>query len=273
MSWHRPKRILLLTYERADHIGTSYDQSVVGVPDLRASITKARRVFRGDWVLIRASDVPRFVASRPARVTGRPVEQRTGSSYPDLLWEAEREAGRVLYPLRIPVTFDGGPQTKPGCINWETLAALGFRGKDGFVLETPQQWGKKFTTNIPLLRRVIAVPVAGFTSSFGVVLLGSQRGLPGYPAQSSPRRIAAQIGAHLRGHLLQFDRRPAPALTADAGARLLLTAALLEVLNGAQIVSSPARLVDSRPAEKARPTQAGGRPLLNFPASMRQATG
>jgi hypothetical protein len=91
-----------------------------------------------------------------------------------------------------------------------------------------------------LLRRVIAVPVAGFTSSFGVVLLGSQRGLPGYPAQSSPRRIAAQIGAHLRGHLLQFDRRTAPALTADAGARLLLTAALLEVLIGARTVSSPA---------------------------------
>jgi membrane protease YdiL (CAAX protease family) len=40
----------------------------------------------------------------------------------------------------------------------------------------------------------------------------------------------AEWPAHLRGHLLQFDRRPAPALTADVGARLLATAALLELL-------------------------------------------
>jgi membrane protease YdiL (CAAX protease family) len=40
---------------------------------------------------------------------------------------------------------------------------------------------------------------------------------------------------HLRGHLLLFDRRPAPALTAHAGVRLLLAAALVEVVRLAAV--------------------------------------
>jgi uncharacterized protein len=39
-----------------------------------------------------------------------------------------------------------------------------------------------------------------------------------------------RLSPHLRGHLLQFHRRPAPVHTAHAGARLLLAAALLEVV-------------------------------------------
>jgi uncharacterized protein len=35
---------------------------------------------------------------------------------------------------------------------------------------------------------------------------------------------------HLRGHLLLFDRKPSPALSADTGVGLLLTAALLEIV-------------------------------------------
>jgi membrane protease YdiL (CAAX protease family) len=37
-------------------------------------------------------------------------------------------------------------------------------------------------------------------------------------------------GPHLRGHLLQFDRRPAPAVSATTGIRLLIGAVVLEVL-------------------------------------------
>lgn len=40
---------------------------------------------------------------------------------------------------------------------------------------------------------------------------------------------------HLRGHLLLFDRRPAPAYTAHAGVRLLLAAAFLEVVRLAAV--------------------------------------
>lgn len=40
---------------------------------------------------------------------------------------------------------------------------------------------------------------------------------------------------HLRGHLLLFDRRPTPALTAHAGARLILAAALVEVVRLAAV--------------------------------------
>ena len=45
---------------------------------------------------------------------------------------------------------------------------------------------------------------------------------------------------HLRGHFLQFDARPAPALAASAGVRLLLTAALLEAARLAIIAVYPA---------------------------------
>jgi membrane protease YdiL (CAAX protease family) len=40
---------------------------------------------------------------------------------------------------------------------------------------------------------------------------------------------------HLRGHLLLFDRRPAPAFTAHAGVRLLLAGALLETVRLAAV--------------------------------------
>ena len=40
---------------------------------------------------------------------------------------------------------------------------------------------------------------------------------------------------HLRGHLLLFDRRPTPALTAHAGGRLLLAAAVVEVVRLAAV--------------------------------------
>lgn len=147
-AWSPPQRILLLTYDRADHIGPTVDHGVVGVPDDRGSITRARRVRVNDWVLVRISREAEFRASRPMRVTGRPFLQSEKDGLPDLLWQAEEEAGRVLYPLRIPVSFAGGPQTRVGCINWETLAALRLRGQGGYVLETPQQWGIKFNTNV-----------------------------------------------------------------------------------------------------------------------------
>jgi len=146
--WQKPARILLLTYERTDHALTSYEQNVVGVPGDRGSITRARKVRKGDWVLIRLSDWPGFRASRPALITGRAVVQGEGSPYPNLLWPAELDQQKIIYPVRIPVTFEGGPQTRSGCVNWDSLAALRLRGKDGFVLETPQQWGVKFKTNV-----------------------------------------------------------------------------------------------------------------------------
>ena len=146
--WQAPKRILLLTYDRPDHIITTYDHSVVGVPGDRGSQTRAGRVRPGDWVMIRLSQIGRFAAARPAMVTGRGSLQGLTSPYPALLWEAEKESGRIIYPFRIPVTFEGGPMTKPGCVNWQSLAELRLRGKDGFVLEVPQQWGIKFTTNV-----------------------------------------------------------------------------------------------------------------------------
>jgi hypothetical protein len=147
-TWSHPKRILLLTYKRSDHLATTFDNCVVGIPDHRASITKAKSVRSGDWVLIRLSESGAFAASRPARVAGMPVEQRLGAPYPNLLWPEEVEVGKILFPLRIPVTFEGGPRTRPGCVNFESLSALRLRGKDGYRLDSPQQWGKKFTTNV-----------------------------------------------------------------------------------------------------------------------------
>src|SRR5438874_1117555 len=43
------------------------------------------------------------------------------------------------------------------------------------------------------------------------------------------------LSPHWRGHLLLFDRRPAPAFTARTGARLLLAAALLEIVRLAAV--------------------------------------
>lgn len=146
--WSDPKRILLLTYDRLDHVLTTYANMLVGVPGDRGSITKASRVRRGDWALIRVSSIPEFMASRPAMILDKPRLPALGDPAPEPLWEAETESQKVIYPLRIPVLFEGGPKTKPGCINWETMAGLGFRGKDGYRLETPQQWGIKFSCNV-----------------------------------------------------------------------------------------------------------------------------
>ena len=147
-SWPKPARILLLTYDRADHISTSYRSSLIGVAGDRANATKLKQMRKDDWVLIRISTFPGFQASRPARIVGKVIDQRRGSPYPELLWEEEIETSAIVYPLRIPVSFADGPRTKPGCVNWESLAALRLRGKDGAVLEDPQQWGIKFKTNV-----------------------------------------------------------------------------------------------------------------------------
>lgn len=58
--WERPKRILLLTYEREDHLITSYKEGVLGVPKDRGSITKASQAFRGDWALVRITQYDEF---------------------------------------------------------------------------------------------------------------------------------------------------------------------------------------------------------------------
>ena len=149
MIWPRPTRILLLTYDRADHAASSYDVGLVGVPKDRGSITKASRVRKDDWVLIRISHISpdkpaltEFKATRPGRVIGK------GAEHTSLLWPEEIELQQVRYPFRIPVTFEGGPHTRSGCIDWGALSALRFRGKRGDLLETPQQWGIKFSTNV-----------------------------------------------------------------------------------------------------------------------------
>ena len=148
-NWSRPNRILLLTYNRPEHISTTYRQGVIGVPNERANETKLKRMRVGDWVLIRVSAFEEFQAARPARITGRFIDQRkVGSPYAPLLWEEELELGRIVYPFRIPVSFEGGPHTKAKCVNWKSLASLGLRGKDGALLEDPQQWGIKFKTNV-----------------------------------------------------------------------------------------------------------------------------
>src|SRR5687768_6564885 len=90
--WHRPARILLLTYNRVEHLLTTYRHGVIGVPGDPANETKLKRMRPGDWILIRVSDFDAFQASRPARITGRFIDQRKpGSPYPTSLWEEEIE--------------------------------------------------------------------------------------------------------------------------------------------------------------------------------------
>ena len=121
-SWPLPTRILLLTYSRIEHVSTSYKHSVIVVPGDRASGTKLKRMRVGDRALVRVSEFEEFQASRPARITGKVVDQRRESPYPALLWEEEAQQSKLIYPFRMPVTFDNGPRTKPHCVNWKRSA-------------------------------------------------------------------------------------------------------------------------------------------------------
>ncbi len=151
--WPRPKQILLVTYNRLQHLGDTLDYGVVGIKrDGASSATKARVVRENDWVLIRASSLAKVAVTRPLRVTGRPIVQDANrgprSPYPDLLFEEEKESSRLIYQLRIPVTMEGGPRTKPNCVNWDSLSELSIIGRTGKAISEPQQWGRKFTANV-----------------------------------------------------------------------------------------------------------------------------
>jgi len=147
--WNTPLRVLLLTYNRHDHWRTTLRESVAGVrKDDAGSIGKAQRARKGDWVLIRDLSRPGLVLGPPAKVTDRPAMHHDGSSLPKLLWEEERERGLVLFPLRIPVTFDGTIPVRPERTNWKDLCDIGWRGSGGQFLDTPQRLGKKLAGNV-----------------------------------------------------------------------------------------------------------------------------
>lgn len=158
MLWPRPSKILLATYYRLDHLETTIEHSVVGVRiDGKGSASKANQLTVGDWVLIRLSEFSNTIfdhllVHRPARVTGRAVLQKAGGSanspWPERLWPEETERSKLVFPFRIPVTFDGGPSLRPDCFTWDSLRSLGLRGANGQPLVSPQQWGIKFDGNI-----------------------------------------------------------------------------------------------------------------------------
>jgi hypothetical protein len=72
-----------------------------------------------------------------------------------LLWPEEVESGKLIYPFRIPVTFSGAPKVKSGSFTWEALRALSFRGTNRQRLDSPQQWGIKFSGNVIDNRREV----------------------------------------------------------------------------------------------------------------------
>lgn len=155
--WPHPTRILLTTYNRWDHAERTVERGVVGVRDDGAgSASKANRLRKDDWVLIRITEdkeaFDHLFVLPPARVTGPSVlerlEQASGKPWPLLLWPEEVENGKLIFPLRIPVSFEGSLKKRVLKVTWESLAALRFRGHDGSLLETSLQWGIKFSGNI-----------------------------------------------------------------------------------------------------------------------------
>jgi hypothetical protein len=155
--WPPPNRILLATYNRADHAITTKKQGVVGLPvHGRGLSAKIHELNVGDWVLIRISEFGteyrELIVVGPARIIDHAILEKSGSPnmnrWPTLLWPEEIETNRLVYPYRIPVTFMGGPSLSLGCITWEALRGLRFHTADGQALATPQQWGIKFSGTV-----------------------------------------------------------------------------------------------------------------------------
>lgn len=162
--WPDPKRILLLTYDRLDHLSLSVDEGVIGVAEAAGNASKANKLRPGDWVLLRLTEykelADHLLVYPPARVTGFPLLQgKRNSPWPDLLWPEEIETKSLKYVQRVPVAFDSHSEWAPH-LTWQSLAALRLKGNDGTLLETPGQWGIKFLCNVieaPYAQRMVAL--------------------------------------------------------------------------------------------------------------------
>jgi hypothetical protein len=162
--WQVPERIFLTTYDRADHAVTTLERGVVGINvDGKRGGSTASRLQVGNWVLVRVTGEFRnekdLVVIRPGRVSKPLVLEkpdRPGSHpWPRLLWPEEVETQKLIYRLRIPVSFEGAPALRLGCFTWARLRELGFKGADGEPLATPQQWGIKFSGSLIDKRREV----------------------------------------------------------------------------------------------------------------------
>lgn len=155
-TWPTPKKILLHTYDRANHLIESLEKGLVGVPDDgSAAASKANQIGVDDWVLLRLTEYKALASHlllAPAlRVCRPPFLQGKGRGVdkdcPPLFWERERAENRVLYPFRIPVTWLDTPFSGLE-IRFDDLARSGFRSRQGRLLESPAQWGIKFSCSI-----------------------------------------------------------------------------------------------------------------------------
>lgn len=142
-------RFFLYTYATRKNWDESKRTCVFGTwKDRTGLATKVQRLKRGDLIVIRNGECRHELKCFGAgRVFGDVFDQERFSPYRDLLWKDEVEAGKVLYPMRVPVDFKGGPAVQLDRITWASLDGLGFRNAKGVPLKGAQSWAKKFSGN------------------------------------------------------------------------------------------------------------------------------
>jgi hypothetical protein len=142
-------RIFLYTYKSKGNFELSIKAGVFGAwKDRTGLATKIQKLKRGDLIIIRnAASKINLEIFGCGRVVGDVYDQEHFSPYRDLLWNDEINAGKTLYPMRVPVDFKEVPTFINKIIPWKDLDKLKFKNKQGFELIGKQSWAKKFAGN------------------------------------------------------------------------------------------------------------------------------
>jgi len=153
-------RFFLHTYDVEENWPITREQSVWGCKKDGAGLaTKARQLSAGDIIIVRDAvmeSVNRFLGFSSCRplaffgyctVAGPVFDQRPESPYGALLWHDEKTERRIIYPIRVPVTFEGLPRLDLSQVTWESLDSLKFRNQKGALLCGRQAWAKKLMGN------------------------------------------------------------------------------------------------------------------------------
>ena len=130
-------RFFLYSYGDAANFEISKNLGVFGCKKRKGGMeTKFKKLQKGDIILIRnSSATPQLKFFGYCKIVGPPLDYDNDSGpFPDLLWKEEQQNRRIIYPLRIAVSFSDVPLLKNlHTISWDDLLELELKNMRGVV--------------------------------------------------------------------------------------------------------------------------------------------
>ena len=130
-------RFFLYSYGDAANFEISKNLGVFGCKKRKGGMeTKFKKLRKGDIILLRdSSATPQLKFFGYCKVVGSGLDYDHDSGpFPDFLWKDEKDDRKIIYPLRIKVSFSDVPHlSQLHAISWNDILELGLKNKKGMV--------------------------------------------------------------------------------------------------------------------------------------------